>query len=69
MTLFDEIKRAKVPYDNHESDLYFQWTPESMAILNKYPRDKKNSTKFRCASGHPDVGQVWVDVPFAYPGE
>ncbi len=69
MTLFEEIKQAGIPYDHHNSDLYVRHTQEAMAILNKYPLNKKNATKFKCASGHPDAGQVWIDIPFAYDGE
>jgi len=66
MTLFEEIKQAGIPYDHHESDLYVKCTKEIVGILNKYPLHKKNATTFKCATGHPNAGEFWIDIPFAY---
>lgn len=50
---------------SHESDLYFKATPESLAILERYPIQKSNAQRFR-NKRPPNVGESWVDVPFAY---
>jgi hypothetical protein len=62
MTLYQELKEAGIKIDSHESDLYFENTPESRAILEKYPLEKKNSTRFQSSID----GTPWIDVPFAY---
>ena len=61
-TLYSDLKAAGIPISNHESDLYFKYSPESVAILDKYPLEKSNAQRFRnCIDG-----TTWVDVPFAY---
>lgn len=65
MSLYEEIKASGIPFGNHESDLYFRDCPESRAILAKYPLQKGNAERFT-NQAHPNKGERWVDVPFAY---
>ena len=62
MTLFQTIQAAGIPFGNHASDLYFQKTPESMAILAQFPEHKVNSSLFL----HQTTRETWIDVPFAF---
>ena len=62
MTLYQELKQAGIETGNHESDLYFPSTPESRAILGKYPIHKSNRTYFT----NQRVGGSWIEVPFAF---
>jgi hypothetical protein len=62
MTLYNELKEAGIPLSSHESDLYFKSTPESLAILEKYPLQRRNSTRFKNNLN----GEIWMDVPFSY---
>lgn len=61
--LYDALVAAGVPVDHHESDLYFQDSAESRAILATYPQYRAGS--FSNAKP-PYVGQLWREVPFAY---
>jgi hypothetical protein len=61
-SLYERLKAADIPIDNHESDLYFLSTPESKAILNEFPTQKSTATWFRSRID----GKNWVDVPFAF---
>lgn len=61
MSLYKELKANGIPIDNHESDLYFKRTDESVAILAKYPLQKSYARSFPALGG-----ETWVDVPFAY---
>lgn len=65
MSLYEEIKAAGIPVDNHESDLYFQDTEESRAILAKHRPEDKNATTF-INQAEPHKGERWIDVPFAF---
>jgi len=60
-SLYNDLKAAGVPLDNHESDLYVKVTPESQAILNTYYSRCMVST-FKSQID----GETWADVPFAY---
>jgi len=62
-SLFERIKAAGVLYDNHESDLYFESTEISRAILNQFPDKKAIATSFLSNTDH---GKRWIDVPFAF---
>lgn len=64
-TLYQELKKAGIPIGSHESDLYFKRTAESMKILTQFDLQSKNATCF-VNQAHPNTGEVWVDVPFAY---
>ena len=61
MTIYQELKKAGVDLDNHESDLYAKVTPESEKIINFY--DHKDNVK-RFVS-EIDKSQ-WFDIPFAF---
>ena len=62
MYLYDEIKTAGIPTDNHESDLYFPITEQSTEILARYPLEKSNASRFI----NQVAGGWWYDVPFAF---
>jgi hypothetical protein len=62
-TLYGDLLAAGVPMDNHESDLYFQDTPASRAILARFPDKAKLARPFWSAL---DSDQKWWDVPFAF---
>jgi hypothetical protein len=62
MTLYNELKEAGIPLDSHSSDLYFKISPASLAILEKYPLEKRNSRPFRSQIDK----EMWMDVPFAF---
>lgn len=62
LSLYEEIKASGVEFGNHYSDLYFLSTPETKAILAKYPLEKGNATTF---VSHRDK-KLWIDVPFAF---
>jgi 2'-5' RNA ligase superfamily len=64
-SLYAELKAAGIEISNHESDLYFPDTPESRAILDRFPMEKRSATRFT-NQAPPNVGQRWIDVPFAY---
>lgn len=64
-TLYAALVAAGIEISNHESDLYFPVTPESKAILARFPLQKSNAKAFR-NEAPPNVGQLWYDVPFAY---
>ena len=61
MTIYQELKKAGVELDNHESDLYAKVTPESIEILNNY-KYKDNVTRFN----NKIDKKVWFDIPFAF---
>lgn len=65
MTLFEAIQAIGIPFANHESDLYLPDTPEARAVLAQFPQANANATRF--TNGRPpNVGEQWIDVPFAY---
>ena len=66
LSLYEEVVATGLPIDNHYSDLYIKDSPEARNILARYPSQKGNSRMFVVQVGHPDAGQVWWDVPFAY---
>lgn len=61
-TLYNELKERGIEIGNHESDLYFPSTPETKAILAKYPLQKLCSTSF---INNIDK-TLWIDVPFGF---
>jgi hypothetical protein len=65
VSLYEALKAAGIQTGSHESDLYFPASPEALAILNRYPLKKGNATRFTNQAA-PNVGERWVDVPFAY---
>jgi hypothetical protein len=64
-SLYQTLVDAGIETDNHESDLYFPATPESLAILARFPLENGNATHFT-NQAPPHVGEQWVDVPFAF---
>jgi hypothetical protein len=60
-TIYEQLKSAGVPLDNHYSDLYAQVTPESTAILREYEYWGQVTTFV-----HQVAGQGWYDIPFAF---
>ena len=59
VTLYDALKSAGVPLDNHYSDLYVEVNDTSRAILRHYGAPQ---ISFRSNLD----GKVWFDVPFAF---
>jgi hypothetical protein len=59
--LFEQIKAAGIPFDNHESDLYVLVTPGSRKIIAEACRLNDASTFISQLDG-----KLWYDVPFAY---
>jgi hypothetical protein len=59
--LFEAVKAAGIAYDNHESDLYIEATPEARALLRRYEH-RDNARPFV----HAVTGAIWLDVPFAF---
>jgi hypothetical protein len=63
ISLYKALKAAGiVDMGSHESDLYVPVTPESTAILAKYPLQKSNTTTFKSNI----TGARTYDIPFAY---
>jgi hypothetical protein len=58
--LYAELVAAGIPIDNHASDLYFKNTPDSVAILSRYP--DLNFTTFT----HTHFNEQWFEVAFHY---
>lgn len=54
------------PRDSHESDLYLPNTRTVKRLLDYFPLQKANATTFIVQKGHPNAGQSWRDIPFAY---
>lgn len=65
MTLYEEIKSAGIEIDSHESDLYVPDSPAVREILDRYPLSKSNARRF-ANRRPPNIGQIWIDIPFAY---
>jgi len=61
MTLYEQLKGAGVPLDNHESDLYALANETSKQIIMSH-RNWQNTTTFRSQID----GKIWYDIPFAY---
>lgn len=62
MSLYTDLIEAGVEVSNHESDLYFPRTPETVAILLKHPVQKSIAQNFR----NQITKTTWIDVPFAF---
>lgn len=58
-SLYEKLKAAGVPLDNHESDLYCQATPEATRIV-------KASGKAWSYFTNQLTGAPWIDVPFFF---
>ena len=62
MSLYSELKKAKVKMDHHYSDLYVKITPDSQEIVNRHRNPNRSLTVFRSPIDH----HLWFDIPFAY---
>jgi hypothetical protein len=61
MGIYEQLKQANVPLDNHESDLYAKVTLESRNILQGY-EFLANVQTFKSQIDNT----LWYDIPFAY---
>lgn len=64
-TLYDALKAAGIETASHASELYFPATPKALAILRTFPIQKSGATSF-INQAPPNVGERWINVPFAY---
>jgi hypothetical protein len=60
--LYGDLVAAGVPMDHHESDLYFEDTATSRAILARWLFQARLATRFEDRL----TGSTWWDVPFAF---
>ena len=60
-SLFQAIKKAGIPYETHESDLYLPATKEVLELIKKY-HPQSNIQVFKSEID----GKTWIDIPFAY---
>lgn len=60
MNIYTEIVAAGIEVDHHESDLYVPVTPESTAILRRYPGLSHSSFT------HQRTATRWYEIPFMY---
>lgn len=58
----EELAAAGIATANHESDLYVPDTPEAREILRRHGYGFTPFTN----QAPPHVGEVWLDVPFAF---
>lgn len=59
--LYDELVRAGVEMDSHESDLYVPFTDAVRALLKRY-RFRQGCVPFT----DPKTNTLWVTIPFAF---
>ena len=59
-SLYDEMVKAGVEMDHHESDLYVPVNDVTRAILARYPKQARKTF-----ASNPD-GKPWYDIHFAY---
>ena len=64
-SLYDTLTEAGIETANHGTDLYFPATSEALEILDQFPQQKGISERF-VNEAPPNVGEQWVNVPFAY---
>jgi len=60
--LYQKMEDAGVVSGNHASDLYVFDTHAAREILNQYPLEKANSSRFRCNV----TERRGIEIPFAY---
>lgn len=63
-SIYDDLLRAGIEVDHHRSDLYAPNTKEVRDILKRYPQQPVEP--FAVQPSHPDRGQAWVCIPYAY---
>lgn len=63
-TLHAELLAIGAEMENHESDLWVRWTPESDRLVTEHyarlgirPQSTRHQT---------DAGAPWIEVPFAF---
>lgn len=61
MSIYEDMKAARVPIENHYSDLHVPATPEAREILRRH-RENVSAAFFVS----PVDGKVWIDIPFCY---
>ncbi|MFB1500790.1 hypothetical protein [Thiocapsa sp. N5-Cardenillas] len=61
-SLYDALRAAGVPIASHESDLYFEDSPQAREILARFPGQEKMAKGFR----NQETSTAWLDVPFAF---
>lgn len=61
MGIYEELIKAGVPIDHHESDLYALKNEVSIPIIERY-KFRSNVTTFK----NQIDGKIWYDIPFAY---
>lgn len=64
-SLYEALILAGIEVENHESNLYFPRTEQTLAILKQFPLQKANAETFT-NQATPHKGEAWIDVPFAY---
>lgn len=64
MHIYDELKAAGVPLDNHESDLYVKVTPESRRIVGEHLAAGKIGMAPTFTSNID--GARWYDLAFQF---
>lgn len=63
--IYNDLKQAGIPLDNHESDLYAKVTPDSKRIIGEY-RERGDIT-FRPQTFRSEIdGAMWYELPFCY---
>lgn len=60
--IYDELKAAGVPLDNHESDLYAKATQDARRIVRKH----LDAGKIADAPTFWSGGELWYDLAFQY---
>jgi hypothetical protein len=65
MSLYEQMKAAGIPMDNHESDLYVLATPEARALVSRYRAADGRRARVSIFQSPLD-GQPWLEVPFAF---
>jgi len=61
MTIYEQMKKAGVKIEHHESDMYVPKNEVTDAIIADY------EFKDNCEEFYSDMSQeYWYDIPFAY---
>lgn len=66
--IYNDLKAAGIPLDNHESDLYAKVTPESREIVNAYYHRYYHRGDVRTVGTFKSEidGDLWYELPFCY---
>ena len=60
-TIFEEVCRAGIPFDNHESDLYIPVNQVTKEIISRYPESQPVGTFI-----NQQNGELWYDLAFKF---